>query len=135
MTLTYQAFHWGDSPQGSEDFAVFTGPGGVVGRLAAISYTAEKDGLAEVYRHQFETPPDLVYGGHPGSRRLKPPPRSTILLGRAIDAELEDGERVIFAGLWIITDTQGSRIWLASEGKVPVQVGDGPIVTAHGIEK
>jgi hypothetical protein len=135
MALSYEAVHWGDRPDGTMTLDVFTGPGGIVGRLTAISYAARKDGLSEVYRHDMKSRPELICGRKKGTTRTSSPPRSgTILLGRAIDAELVGGERVLFSGVWIITDTEGQRIWLATPDRAPVQVTDGPTVTAHGIE-
>jgi hypothetical protein len=135
MTLSYEQIHWGSRPDGTADLDVFLGPGSVIGRLEAISYAAEKDGIAEVYRHEFESAPDLICGRTPGTRKTSAPPGDTIMLGRAIDVELENGDRIVLAGTWIITDSAGRGIWLATEGKAPIQVGDGPIVTPHGIER
>jgi len=135
MALSYEAIHWGDRPDGHVSLDVFSGPGGVVGKLTAISYAARKDGLAQIYRHAFSHRPSLICGKKPGSTRIDPPPRDTILLGRAIDAELVGGERVLFSGAWIITDRDGDQVWLATEQRAPLQITEGPIVTPHGIEK
>jgi len=126
----YTDINWGNDPRRrSEGLYLPSGYGRPAATLKAISYVsakgADKHGDPSVYRHEFG-----VFDGRgpyllevsdtgKGPYRLPNPKKETVALGRVIDFETEDGERIFPAFLWVCTTVDaledgGGPVLLAS---------------------
>lgn len=144
MRLDYSTIHWGDAPSSVLDARVwdYGARCASAGRCVAISYRASKRGTFHTWRHTFHHRPQLLLTGAPSGpapERARKPPADAIAIGWLVDLELEDGRRVHTPGHLVVTDADGSSIWLAAVGTQPKialeQLRRGPVVTAHGIER
>lgn len=160
----YEYLHWGTPPTGNEDVKVVNSDYGTpVAHVKACSYTTNKGGEANTYRHQFAK----VAGEYPALLEANPRGRKrnwnrghkkihqlingqdVIAIGRLIDLELEDGRVVLTPFLWVCTTTEvfkrhmkrgraktGGPVLLASRFEVPYAIEHRqgcPYVTEHGI--
>jgi len=125
----YREVNWGNDPRRTTSGIVIpSGYGRPVTTLKAISYVSPKGsdqgGKPAVYRHEFGKfggrGPYLleVLVGTQGPHRLPNPATDTAALGRVIDFETEDGERIFTPFLWVCTTVD------ALEG------GGGPVLLA-----
>ena len=111
-----------------------------VGRLDAVSYVTKKGDQSEVFRHDFDRPGPILFREGTGDVELDPSdvPDEMFAIGRLVDLEMEDGERLVLPGLWVSTDKDGEHVWLTGPKACDYAIErrrGGPIVTAHGIEK
>ncbi len=144
--LTYETLHWGSKPgRPLKGRLAVGGPARNEGTMRKVSYTTVK-GTPEVWEHPF----DVVRGRRPrlltydrrGRHRIvrnRFDPRKEVTLGRVVDVEMTDGRRILLPFYWVVTDDEGSSIWLSIDGRFAPraqfeQRAGGPIVTVRGIE-
>lgn len=144
--LNYTDLHWGTRP-GREltGKSLRSGNGRSIGTMRTVSYTTVK-GTPEVWEHKFSIAggrrPYLLEATRRGAHELGPGVDSAkaVTLGRVVDVEMTDGRRIILPFYWVVTDQDGSSIWLSSDGRFPAEVqfeqraSGGPRVTVRGIE-
>ena len=136
--MKYEDIHWGERPSGKRSMKVASGSGANLGSIRAISYASRKGGSWSIYRHEVEAHdgryPRLVGDGGM-TVKIREPPKDLIALGRAIDLELSDDERIFLSGFFVVTDMKGDHVYLASDDEIPLQIEQiGMNVTERGIE-
>lgn len=157
MRLDYELLHWGTPSSHVEDMQWPSNEPGVLGaRIRAISYVTRK-GSAQVFEHVFGDTEDgmardyvqpriLWLDGRPGrkSGATCHAPRELVALGRLVDVELADGDRLHPVAHWICTTPtaqgRGGSVIIASRFRPLFAVeqvqwrGDfAPFITEHGI--
>jgi len=148
--VDYSDLHWGDDPSRDTNMKVLCGPVRAEGEIRAISYVTSKDARPQIFRHAFERHRDdqegrerypyLLRADNSGDieidKRAVPP--DSIAIGRLVDIELKDGQRVLGGLAWLVTDSSGEHVWIASPYGVDFAVEPregGHHVTRHGIER
>ena len=133
---SYTDIHWGTKPTSSIDLNCpkFLS-NKVLGNIVYASYVTVKGDKVNIFRHKFDKGTRLLKAGKKGIKNEIP--KHTISIGRAIDFELDTGERVILpASTFFVCNNKGSLVWMVGRD-IPYDIEkreDGPIVTIRGIE-
>lgn len=135
--LSYTSLHWGTKPNHIDNVTCAKGSAKSIGKLRACSYAAVKANKSDIYRHEFEGDTHLLKADPRGEYKLTGCPKDVIAIGRALDFELSNNERIIIGGIsWFVTDKNGKHVWLVGQ-QIPYGIEYsliGPFVTNNGIE-
>lgn len=135
--LSYTSLHWGTEPLYNDEATCAVGNAESIGKLKACSYAAVKAGEPDIYRHVFEGDTHLLKLAENGKYTLKDCPTNVIAIGRIVDLEMADGQRILISGIsWFVTNKQGTHVWIVGQD-IPYGIeysSVGPFVTDHGIE-